>query len=244
MMKPIIRTVLVLFLFATCSLWAQATDTESVSVLIVRGDSLADAWDHQGAAIAYMQALKIEPDNYEALWKAGDQYTELADRLPKKQKSQKETYFTKARELCEKAIEINPDGWEAHFRLSVALGRLALFQGGKKKIRLSKMVKEEAEKAIAINPEADLVYHVLGRWHQNIANLSGVLKFFAKILYGGVPPASNEEAVDLFKKAIEIAPNHVEHHLELGRTYKFMKRKDLARESLQVVLNLKLERLD
>ena len=185
-----------------------------------------------------MQALKIDPNSYEALWKAGDQYTELADRLPEKQKSQKEIYFTKARELCDKAIEVNPDGWEAHFRLSVALGRLALFQGGKEKIRLSKLVKEEAEKAIAINPEADLVYHVLGRWHQNIANLSGVLKFFAKVLYGGVPPASNEEAVAMFKKAIEIDPNHIEHFLELGRTYKFMKEKDLARESFQIVLNL------
>ena len=63
-------------------------------------------------------------------------------------------------------------------------------------------------------------------------------KFFAKILFGGVPPGSNEESVAMFKKAIEINPNHIEHYLELARTYKFMDRKDLMKEPLEKVLAL------
>jgi tetratricopeptide (TPR) repeat protein len=221
-------------------LFGQSSSADSAAHYIRKGDALKDDWDHEGATIAYMTAIKFDPESYEANWKAGDQYTEIADRLPDDQKRQKEVYFTKARELCEKAIVINPDGWEAHLRLSVAIGRLALFRGGKEKIRLSEMVKAEAQKAIDLNPEDDAAYHVLARWHQNVANLSGLLKFFAKVLYGGVPPASNQESVEYFKKAIQIKPTHIEHHLELGRTYKLMGKKELARQSLNQALDLPL----
>jgi tetratricopeptide (TPR) repeat protein len=229
----IIVTVLVIL-----PLLAFAQEGNEVDELLAKGAECTEKHDHEGAAVCYTEVLKVDPDNYEALWKAGDSYTEIADRLPKKQKDQKENYFEMAREYCEKAIEANPEGWEGHFRLAVVLGRLALFRGGKEKIKLSEQVKEEGDKALALNPEADGVYHLLGRWHQNLANLSGMLKFFAKVLYGGVPPASNEEAVTLFQKAIELKPTHIEHHLELARTYKFMKKKDLMREPLEKVLAL------
>ncbi|HHS13344.1 MAG TPA: hypothetical protein ENN03_06195 [bacterium] len=229
--------ILVFFLFAVFPVWSQEASPE-IAELMSKAHSLAEKWDHEGSAEVFMKVLDLDPDNYEALWNAGDQYTDWADRLPDNQKEKKEEIFEKARMLCEKAIEVNPDGWEGHFRLSVALGRLALFRGGKEKVQLSQQVKETATRSLELNPEADLVHHVLGRWHQNVANLSGVLKFFAKVLYGGVPPASNEEAVEHFKKAIEINPDHIEHHLELARTYEFMKRWDLMKEPLEAALAL------
>lgn len=211
---------------------------KTVSDYVALGDSLKDKWDHAGSAAAYMKALELDPNHYESLWKAGDQLTEVADKLPAKEKAAKEANFLKASELCKKAISLNRKEWEAHFRLSVALGRLALFRGGKEKINLSKAIKAEADTAVVLNPNADLAYHVLGRWHQNLANLSGFLKFFAKVLYGGVPPGSNEEAVAMFKKAIELDPNHIEHYLELARTYQFMGKKDLMRDPLNKILSL------
>ena len=230
---PVILTMLVML-----PMLLMAQEAGDIAGLLAKGEECTAKFDHEGAAVCYTNVLKIDPNNYEALWKAGDSYTEIADRLPEKEKDQKEVYFEKARDLCEKAIEVNPEGWEGHFRLAVALGRLALFRGGKEKIKLSEMVKAEGDKALALNPEADGVYHLLGRWHQNLANLSGVLKFFAKVLYGGVPPASNEEAVTLFQKAIELNPTHIEHYLELARTYKYMGKKELMREPLEKVLSL------
>ena len=41
------------------------------------------------------------------------------------------------------------------------------------------------------------------------------------------------EAKEHILKAIEINPNHIEHYLELARTYKFMKRWDLMKEPLE-----------
>jgi tetratricopeptide (TPR) repeat protein len=228
-----------LFVFALLLLAAGFTLAQNlVTAQMALGDSLKDKWDHAGAAAAYMKILEIEPNNYEALWKAGDQITEVADKLPAKEKAKKQADFMKAAGLCKKAIQVNPKDWEGHFRLSVASGRLALFLGGKEKINMSKAIKAEADTAVMLNPKADLAYHVLGRWHQNLANLSGFLKFFAKLLYGGVPPGTNEESVAMFKKAIELDPNHCEHYLELARTYQFMGKKDLMREPLDKVLSL------
>ena len=238
MMKRYAPIGFILMLLISIPAFTQEAEQGSVEMYLAKGDALSEAWDHEGAAVAYLKVLELDPEHYDACWKAGDQYTEIADRLPKDQKSQKEIYFEKARELCERAIKVNPDGYEGHFRIAVALGRLALFRGGKEKIKLSKMIKAEGDKAIELNPQADLVYHLLGRWHQNLANLSGFLKFFANLFFGGLPPASNEEAVEMFKKAIEIDPNHIEHHLELARTYKFMKEKELMRVPLETAMAL------
>jgi FimV-like protein len=210
----------------------------SVEQCIVVGDSLADLGEHDAALQAFLNALEQDSMNYDANWKAGDQYTEVAKNLPDKEKDAKEEKFDLARQCCEKAIEINPDGWEGHTYLAIALGRLALFRGGKEKINMSKQVKAEADKGIELNPENDIAYHVVGLWHRNLANLSWVLKSFAKLLYGGVPPGSNEEAVANLKKAIEIKPTHINHYLELAKTYKEMGEKKLMREPLEKVLEL------
>jgi tetratricopeptide (TPR) repeat protein len=202
------------------------------------GDSLEKKWDHAGSAAAYLKALEINPASYEAAWRAGDQTTEFANKLPAKDKAGKEAAFEKARQLCTKAITIDRKGYEGHFRLAVALGRLALFRGGKEKINLAKKVKAEGDTAVALNPNADLAWHLIGRWHQDLANLNWALRAVAKIIFGGIPPGSNEEAAAAFQKAIAINPNHVEHHLELARTYKLMGKKELMKAPLEKALSL------
>ena len=150
---------------------------------------------------------------------------------------QKELYYL-ARDAANSAVSHGPNNAEAHFELAVALGRVALSEGGKTKVQLSVAVKEEAEKAIELDPQHDGALHVLARWHREVANLSGILKAFAKILYGGLPPASNEEAVEYFKRAIIIDPDHINHHLELARTYVNMKEWQLAMDEFEKVLAL------
>jgi len=237
-MKNALFICFVLLCFLASPVLAQEGVADSVAKYMTLGKSLADQWDHQGATIAYLKVLKFDSTNYEAAWRAGDHYTELADALPEEQKSQKEAYFEQARKYCQKAIAINPDGWEGHLRLSVVYGRLGLFRGGKEKVKLAQMVRMEAEKTLELNPQSDIAHHVLARWHQNVANLSSILKFFAKTFFGEELKGTNEEAVEHFEKAIVIDPNHIEHYLELARTYKFMGQKELMREPLEKVLEL------
>ena len=250
-MKIIMSFIVAVFIL--CPLHAQDStaivqDIDSAAVpeeviapeasLMAEADALSASWKHQEAAAKYLEAAAIDSNNYDAYWKAADELTKLADNLPGEKKDLKESTFQQASDLCDKAIAVNPNGWEGHTYKAIALGRLALFQGGKKKINLSKAVKAEADKAMELNPEADTPYHILGRWHQNLANLSWVLRAAAKVIYGGVPPGSNEEAVAMFKKAIELNPKHIVHYLELAKTYKLMGKKDLMVGPLETLLAL------
>jgi hypothetical protein len=60
---------------------------------------------------------------------------------------------------------------------------------------------------------------MLGRWNCEVANMSFLLTSFVRIVYGGLPKASNEMAIQCFKKAIELAPKRIIHHLQLARVY-------------------------
>jgi len=71
-----------------------------------------------------------------------------------------------------------------------------------------------------------------------MAGLNPVLRAIAKLIYGDLPAASYEEAVKDFKKAIELAPQRVAHHVELGRTYAALGQKDLARAEIDKGLAL------
>jgi hypothetical protein len=80
---------------------------------------------------------------------------------------------------------------------------MALFEGGKAKIEMSREVKAEAERALALNPKDDRAMHVLGRWNREIARLNVFEKTAAKVAFGGVPEgASMNDAVTWLEKAV------------------------------------------
>jgi tetratricopeptide (TPR) repeat protein len=122
--------------------------------------------------------------------------------------------------------------------LAIAHGEIAMKEHGKKKLEFSRMVKEEAEKAIELNPRSDIAYHILGRWHREVASLSPVLRTLAKLVYGGLPDASMAEAVKNLTKAASLAPGVVTHHKELGKTYLLLGEKELARKEFLLALSL------
>jgi Tfp pilus assembly protein PilF len=59
-----------------------------------------------------------------------------------------------------------------------------------------------------------------------------------KLVYGGLPDASNEQAVANFKKAIELAPGRVIHHLQLAHVYHLTGQKALALAELKICQGL------
>jgi cytochrome c-type biogenesis protein CcmH/NrfG len=93
-------------------------------------------------------------------------------------------------------------------------------------------------KAIELDPNDDFAWHVLGRWHFGVANVGGATRAMAKLIYGGLPAASNEEAVRHFHRALEIAPRRIIHHRELARVYVAMGKPDMARKCWQAIVQL------
>lgn len=182
-------------------------------------------------------AIAAMPDNATAHWMLARVLIDLGNR--ETAKSAREALYTEAESQARRAAVLNPEDTWAHHYLAASLGKLALTEGGKRKIELSKEVRAEALRAVELDPRNDLSLHILGRWNLEIANLSPFLKLAAKVVYGGVPEgASNEKAVEYFQRAMAIDPARLSHRLELGVTYMKMDRPQEAIPLFQSVLDL------
>ncbi len=222
-------------IFFLSILIAFSVNAQEVSFL-QKGDDAYKSFNNKQALEFYQKAFDNEPGNYEIAWKLARAYVDVGETL---EGEAREDYYKKSEKYARKAVELKNDGSNGHLYLAIALGRVALDASAKQRIKMSKEIRKEAELAIKLNPENDLAYHVLGRWHRKISNLSWIEKGFADMFLGGVPKdASNEAAVENFKKAIEINPDYINHHLELGITYEMMDKDDLARQQFEACLAL------
>ena len=236
-MKPIIQSFFILIICVMVAF------SQSAQEWIQQGDEAYGKFDNTAALEAYQKAVELDPNNYDALWKLSRAYVDVGEKL--KDKNQRKQYYKRAEEYARKAIEINPNGAKGHLYLSIALGRVALDASPKERIRMSKEIKAEVDKALALDPNDDIAWHVLARWHRKLSTLSWIEKKFANIFLGGVPKeASIEKAVEAFQKAIELNPDHINHHLQLAITYEKMGEKDKAIAEYKKVLELPVKDAD
>ncbi len=210
---------------------------------MAKGDSAFAAFDARLAANAYLKAYRLDSTRDVAAWKAARSIIDLAELS--RDKARRAKLFRMALGLARRAIKLNPVGAKGYLYESIALGRVALDSGPKERVRLSRQVKAAVDTALALDPNDDAAWHVLGRWHRKLATLSWVEKKFANLFLGGVPKeASLEEAVACFKKAIALNPQSVRHHVHLGLTYLKMGEREKALAAFQKALALPRTDLD
>ena len=222
--------------FVLVALAISAAAGADVAQLVADGDKAIAKFDLAGAVSIYRQAKQLAADNYEATWKLAralcDQATLTKDRAEQKK------HCIEAETLAREAVRLAPNDSKGHTYLAIAVGKLALYEGGKRKVELSNEVKSEAQKAIALNPKEDLAYHVLGIWNREMAALNWMLRTFAELLYGKLPAASLADAVSDLRRAAELAPDVVPHHVELGITLIAARQCPEARDQFDKALSL------
>ena len=224
-------SLLALFLCAIATLQAQ-----SVSDLITAGDAL-DAKNKNSEALAlYLQADATTPNDAEILRRISKQYNQLM--LDAKTSAERTDLGQKALDAAKRAVAADPNNAQAHLSLAIVYGRIALNEAPRQKVELSRIIKQEAETAARLDPKSDYAWYVLGRWNYEIANFNPVLKALAQAVYGKLPDASNEKAVEYLQKAIALQPRRVIHHLELGRAYLALGQTQKARDELNTGLAL------
>lgn len=211
-------------------------DDEKLLALLQQGDLQFSHHQPKSALAAFQQAEKLDPNRIDVLLRLSQQYSGLIAEAKNPADAQRAAAMSLS--YAKRSVETAGDNPKSHLALAVAYGRLTDFVGNKTKLEYSKIVKTETLRSIVLDPTDDYAYHVLGRWNYSIANLNPVLKFMAKVIYGCVPDASNDEAVRYFKHAIEIAPQRIIHHHELARTYVASGKRELARKEWQAILDL------
>ena len=222
--------------------WAIGVAHADVAEMLKQGDALDTQLDNAHALEAYLHAEKLGATDPDTLTKIARQYALLMNDTPSDSK-QKEL-GQKGLDYSKRAVAANPAHARSVLSVAICYGRLIRFQDTRGKIEYSRFVKEYAEKALKLDPSDSYAWHVLGAWNYEMARMGTMTRAFVKVVYGGMPAASNDEAERLFRRAVELAPDRVSHHAELGRTLAALGKKAEAREELNKALSLPLREKD
>jgi hypothetical protein len=214
---------------------ALAADS-TIAAAIARGDLADEQLKTADSLAAYLEAEKLGGKDADLLGRISREYS--LSMVDAKSKDEQRALGEKSLEYAKRAVAADSNNATAQLALAICYGRLATYLDNKTKIAYSKLVKEHVDIAIKLEPSQDYAYHVLGAWNYEIASLNPILRALAKLIYGDVPTASYEDAVKNFKKAVELAPQRVAHHVELGRAYAALGQKDLARTEINKGLAL------
>lgn len=214
-----------------------AARSESADELIKQGDVHYERLEASQALKYYLPAEKLEPGNASLLVRISRQYRHLMSDA--RSNDEKLRLGSKALDYSRRAVKLAPNDAEAQLAVAITYGKILPFFGNKEKAESSRLIKAAAEKVVRLDPKNDLGWHVLGRWHLVLSEVSGVKRAIAQVVYGKLPPATNEDAVRCFEKAIALNPNRLMHYIELGRTYANMDREDDARKFISKGLGMR-----
>jgi tetratricopeptide (TPR) repeat protein len=216
------------FASASVLLASTALAAESADELIRNGDLFYAKLQAAEALKFYLPAEKIEPKNVRLLVHISREYRHLMSDASTP--AEKRRLGGIAVDYASRAAALGPSDPDAQLAVAISYGLLQPLEGNRERIEASRIVKAAADKTIRLDPSNDLGWHVLGRWHKELADISAFKRTMAQAIYGEILPQSTYgEAVTCFEKAIELNPNRLIHYIELGSVYAQMGRSEEAR---------------
>lgn len=243
--------ILALAMFA----WAQdeaVTEAESeegmeaevqvdpVADLMAKADAAHEAKDYDATMKYLEEAAKLDKMNDEIMWKISRGYFDFADRKPN-DVEYKKPFLYKGREYAEKALALNDKSAGAHKWYAIHHGQIGEAEGTEQKIKNSYGMRDHTLKAIEYDPSDDGNYHVMGRWHYALADLSWIERKVAGMIYATPPDASFEEALEFFTKANQLDPSDIRNMLYIGYCHDQLGDEDKAAAWLKKAINAKAD---
>jgi len=209
------RKPLALTLFLLGSAPILAADAGS---LLAQAQAAEARCEPEAALPLYLSILRSRPDDPEILLKVARQHSDLADGRPTAAEKMRE--IKEALGYVEQAVRLQPRNAVAQLSLAICHGKLAAWsEHARDKISYSRLVEEEAQRALQLDPRYAWADDILGQWNCALASLSGTERFFVMIFYGGLPPASYEQGLADLRRAVELEPQEPAHRVELGFAY-------------------------
>lgn len=204
--------------------------------LVAAGDALVKEFSNEKALQKYLEALSVEPNNVEILWRISRAYVDIGEHMPAmtdaEKKAQLQTY-EKAVEYAERAVQANPRHSMAYTRRAIANGRIALFRGVWESLDLVKKVKADLEKAINLDPNNDVAHYVLARTHAKVSERPRVFRWPL-----GLSWATINDAIRHYEIAISLKPDFIMYRLDCARAYLEADMPEKARIHLQQIESL------
>ena len=210
-MKKLLFVVLM-----SCSYCLFAQDN---SVLFKEAENLERSFKEPEAFDKYKQILTNDATNIKALVKATELSCSIGGRADNK--NDKRLNYESGLAFAQRALKADSNSAEANYAVAMASGKMTEVETENKKIvAYVKDTKTYVEKALAINANYGKANFVIGRWHYEMVTLSGIKKVAVKLLYGGLPEASLDNAIMYMEKCKTLEPYYMINYFYLNKVYK------------------------
>ena len=204
---------------------------------MAKGDVSDARYQPAKALESYLPAEKLDPKNVAILLRIARQYRHLMTDTGNVKEKLRLGGIALA--YGNKAAALAPNNAEAQLSPAITYGKMLPYQGKKEQAAAAPRIKAAADRALKLDPRNDSAWHVLGRWHQSLANVTGVKRALGEIIYGSLPAGTNAESIACFEKAIKINPRRLRHYIEEGRTYAQMGDSATARRFLEKGMSMR-----
>eukprot|EP00127_Corallochytrium_limacisporum_P000536 Clim_evm1s17 gene=Clim_evmTU1s17 len=173
-------------------------------------DAVKDEADRMRETGDYNECFQLLVKTYEAtdaedcglMWRIARAYYDMAEN--ETDRENKKFYTEKGLEWAEQALENGDNDADCHLWFAVMRQRNSEFYGPKERIEEAFVFKEHALKALELNDQHYLAYHLLGRWCFEISNMTWLERRAASALFGTPPTSTYEEAKEYFEKCDSI----------------------------------------
>jgi len=218
-------------------LFAVQTYSKSYSDCLVQGDKNYSEFDNKSALENYLQAYNLSPGGYDVLFRLARTYNDLGEEYYEYRDSDNsERMIKEALKFSEILAKNYPDSSASYTFLAMSYGNMALYEGGKEKVKLAHKIEDNAKKSLQMNPNQYISYVILGIYYRQIADFSWFERMFANTFFGDVPEGSFDDSIRMLNKALETAPNTIVATFQLSLTYKTMGDKDKEAQLLKKLL--------
>jgi tetratricopeptide (TPR) repeat protein len=197
----------------------------------IAGDDAFVKMQYREADEKYRSELAVRKDSAEVLWRIARLRVCQGDIA---EESAKESWYREAAAYARRGIAADSTIGRNHTWLAASIGSIAMYEGGKTKIKLSHEIKAALDRAVALDSTDDVAYSIMGSFYLALGNISWVERQLAAIFLGSLPAGGFPEAERALTRAVRLAPEIVRHRYELGLLYHAEDRDAEAREQFRL----------
>lgn len=197
-------------------------------ILLARARELQAENREKDALSLYEQVLRTEPNHFSALLASA--YLHIRQGWLTLDEAEEKVHYQMALNHAERALYLKPDDYQANLLNCVAKAKCIdyAFQGDQ--VRIVRELEQKLNALIASNRlDPDSIY-ILSWLNFKVGGLSVFKKFMVSVLFGGLPKDfSQEKAIRLMERSIELKPDYIVYHYDLGHFYQRMRQIEKAR---------------